>query len=130
MSGIIFSKTVEVSTSHEWDDDYPTLARIELTREQVMAIIDIGQTAADKDYHEIRRFDYTPEFGFKDENEAFALPRTDDELLAAGTDCNEVCVSVAGNNRDVRWEAFLKNSTIMIRTQRIGLDELEAAISG
>ena len=130
MSGIVFSKTVEVSTSHEFVDWYPTHARIELTRGQVEAIIDMAEVAAVKDYHEIRRFDYTTEFGFTDDNDAFVLPRTDDELMDASTDCNEICVSVVENSRDVRWEALLKHTAIRLSTRRMDLEELKAAVSG
>lgn len=130
MSGIVFSKTVEVSPSQELAGRYPTLARVELTREQVEAIFDMAEVAAEKDYHEIRRFDYTPDFGFKDDNGAFVLPRTENELIDASTDCNEICVSVIENSCDVRWEALLKHTSIRLCTWPIDGTELKAAVSG
>ena len=128
MAETVFKEVLEVMTSDEWVSEYPDLAMVALSREEVERIVEMADTAMEKDYGEIRRFDYSPEYGYEAETGRFREAETDDEKMWARLECQEVCVSVCGDRADVRWRSVIKHTNVAVSTDRVDVTKLREAL--
>lgn len=121
--GIDFDGTVAVNVCDDWTDG-PEAARICLSQEQIEKIDDVAKIAQANGLDEIRIFDYTPEFGFWDEDENFRRPESESEQMSARTDCTQMCVSQFRGIATVHWVAYIKHTSISVETTHLDVAKL------
>ena len=119
-----FRAVVTVSVNDEWATEFPDAAIIALSAEKVQRIGKMAEIAAENGLAEVRVYDYTPEYGYQDEDGKFELPKNETEAMYARTECNQMCVSVIGKESAVRWIAYLKHTNIEIETGEIDVRTL------
>lgn len=111
-----------VNCAHD-DADYPVCAIVELNEDAVNKIKQFSNFVKKNNLYKIEKFNYTPLWLDHDvlENE----PVTDEDR--AGTVSVEaVCLNVTDDS--FWWSAYLKNSNVLIETDRLAIANLSMYI--